>query len=317
MHVQVQSWDEVSSETLARFLFEVRQREGLFSESMTLDNYIRQIEWLSDRMNSVPIVAYANREIVGWLAFFSFVPKIGTIGRWHPIIKVDSQKEVIATKLLKASIAYAKNNGFDRFEVELTGITTQTEVIAQQYQGWYRAEGLYISAEEARLERDLTQEPWLTPTIPPEFQLVSLSNYSNDELQAPFFEMFDNSHDRFWLDQTEDQRLETFRFWFDRDRPFVNEATRVLVNDEQVVGLTVVRPVQEVGMLGPIAVLPQFRRQGLGRALLAFSMQGILASGFSKVQLEFDITNDPAFKLYNLMGFQPVHRLKIFVLNLR
>lgn len=317
MRVQVQSWDEVSSETLAHFLLEVRQREGLFSEFVTLEDYIRQIEWLTNRMSSVPIIAYSYREIIGWLAFFSFVPKIGTIGRWQPIIQPGSQKDVIAARLLKASIAHAKDNDFDRFEVELTGITDQTEALAQQYQRWYEAEGLHISAEEARLERDLTQESWSIPTISSEFRLVALSNYSNDELQGPFFEMFDNSNDRFWLDLTEEQRLETFRFWFDRNRPFVHEATRVLVRDEQVIGLTVVRPVQEVAMLGPIAILSQFRRQGLGQALLAFSMQGILASGFSKVQLEFDITNGPAFELYSRMGFQHVHRLKIFVLSLR
>ena len=69
-------------------------------------------------------------------------------------------------------------------------------------------------------------------------------------------------------------------------------------------------------MVGPIGVLPQYRRQGLGRGLLAFSMEGTLAAGFSKVQLEFDITNEPAFALYQSMGFDHVHGLRIFAKSL-
>ena len=69
-------------------------------------------------------------------------------------------------------------------------------------------------------------------------------------------------------------------------------------------------------MLGPIAVLPQFRRRGLGRALMAYSFQGTLKSGISRMQLEFDITNKPALELYLALGFKHVHRLAIFAIAL-
>ena len=128
--------------------------------------------------------------------------------------------------------------------------------------------------------------------------------------------MFDNSNDRFWLDQTPSERLEAFKFWFDRERPIVEDATAVLVKDQEIVGLTVVRPIQDVGMLGPIAILSKYRRQGLGRTLMEFSFRGTVESGFSKMQLEFDITNEPALNLYTELGFQHVHRLVIFVMNL-
>jgi ribosomal protein S18 acetylase RimI-like enzyme len=127
--------------------------------------------------------------------------------------------------------------------------------------------------------------------------------------------MFDNNKDRFWLDQTPDQRKECFTFWFDRERPFIDEATGVLLKDNEIIGLTVVRPIQEVGMLGPIAVTPEFRRQGLGRALMAYSFHGALKTGFMKIQLEFDITNEPALQLYTELGFTHVHRLVIFAIS--
>ncbi|MHA2427754.1 MAG: N-acetyltransferase family protein, partial [Candidatus Hermodarchaeia archaeon] len=148
-----------------------------------------------------------------------------------------------------------------------------------------------------------------------EFQICPIDQFTNDELQAPFFVMFDNNKDRFWLDQTPDQRKECFTFWFDRERPFIDEATGVLLKDNEIIGLTVVRPIQEVGMLGPIAVTPEFRRQGLGRALMAYSFHGALKTGFMKIQLEFDITNEPALQLYTELGFTHVHRLVIFAIS--
>jgi ribosomal protein S18 acetylase RimI-like enzyme len=45
-------------------------------------------------------------------------------------------------------------------------------------------------------------------------------------------------------------------------------------------------------------------------------MRGTLASGFPKVQLEFDITNKPALALYDALGFQHVHGLRIFAMAL-
>jgi GNAT superfamily N-acetyltransferase len=316
MHIQVQTWDDISKEQLAQYWYETRQAEGVVSESTSMEGFNNFMRWVLERENSVPIVAYVDDEVVGWLAFFSFVPKIGTIGRWHPVVKPGPLRTQIATELLRATITHAKAQGFDRLEAELTEITAHTESRAEMYQRWLEAQKFYLATEEARLELKLTDDLLPPVRVPSDFELVSLDVYTNEELQGPFFEMFDNSIDRFWLDQTVEQRLDTFNFWFNRERPIIEKGTCVLVKGAGIVGITVVRPVQDVGMLGPIAVLSQYRRQGLGRGLLAFSMRGTVASGFSTMQLEFDITNEPAFALYRSLGFEHVHGLRIFALAL-
>ena len=316
MHVQVQSWDDISKELLARHFRDTRQAEGVLSEPSSMEGFYNFIRWVSERDDSVPVVAYVDEEVVGWLAFFSFVPKVGTIGRWHPVVKPGFLREQIASELLKATIAHAKAQGFERLEAELTEITAHTESRAQVYQRWLEVEGFHLATEEARLELKLSDDMFSPVHLPEEYELVPLGEYTNRELQRPFFEMFDNSIDRFWLDQTVEQRLDTFNFWFNRDRPIIEEATRVLTKETAIVGITVVRPIQDSGMLGPIAVLPQYRRRGLGRGLIAFSMRGTLASGFPTMQLEFDITNEPAFALYRSLGFEQVHELRIFALVL-
>ena len=316
MQIRIQSWEEINQENLAKFIIETRQREGAPTDPATIETFRNYIERMSQRPESVPIVAYSNHHIVGWLVLFSFIPKVATIGRWHPTVKPGSQPEIIAARLLEASINHAQAQGFERFEAELTEITPSTELRAQQYQRWLEAQGMYLVVEEARFERKLTPTSVPVVHLPPNFELMPLAKFTNEELRDPFFEMFNNSMDRFWLDQPAEQRLTAYNFWFDRERPFIDQASSVLVKGPEIVGVTVVRPIREVGMLGPIGVIPQYRRQGLGCGLLAFSMQGALASGFSTVQLEVDITNEPACALYQTMGFQHVNGLRIFALTL-
>lgn len=316
MDIRIIPWKDVNPEELAQFSVQVRRQEGLAPENMTTDTLLNAINWWMNRNDSTPILAYVNDRLAGWLVFFSFLPTIATIGRWHPIVALHPQKDEIAHRLLKASIDLAKSRNYTRLEVEVTGITPENEYGYEQNKKWYEARGLSLSSEESRLEKDLTQQPLPEPTFASEFQICPIAQFTNDELQTPFFEMFDNSQDRFWLDQTPDQRKECFTFWFDRERPLIDEATGVLLKDNEIIGLTVVRPIQEVGMLGPIAVTPQYRRQGLGRALMAYSFQGALKTGIMKIQLEFDITNEPALQLYTELGFTHVHRLVIFAISL-
>jgi hypothetical protein len=44
----------------------------------------------------IPIIAYSNGQIVGWLAIYTGFGKIGFIGKWHPIVRVGSDQDTIA-----------------------------------------------------------------------------------------------------------------------------------------------------------------------------------------------------------------------------
>ncbi|MFX1403047.1 MAG: GNAT family N-acetyltransferase [Promethearchaeota archaeon] len=316
MDIHIHSWDDVNSDKIAEFSNQARQRDSLIIEPPTIDSFCNAIEWWKNRTRSVPIIAYSNDQIVGWLVFFSITPTTATIGRWHPVADPGQRQTEISEQLLQTAIAYAKEQNFERFEAEITGITPQNEAVYEVYKKWYEAQGMHLATEELRLELDLTQQASTELNFPPQFQLRPLADYSNEDLEGPFCEMFDDSKDRFWLDQTMKQRREIFQYWFDRERPFIEESTAVLVKDKEIVGFTIVRLIQDAGMLGPIAVSSRYRRQGLGRALMAFSLRGALQCGLTKMQLEFDIINEPAYQLYTKLGFSPVHRLVLFALRL-
>ena len=118
------------------------------------------------RTDSTPIIAYSGDTIVGWLVQFSFVPKIATIGRWHPVVQHGPDKDKIALQLLKTSKEYAKEKQYGRLEAELTGITEKNESWYHLYAKWYIAQGFRLSSEESRLEKDLTKQDFPKPQIP-------------------------------------------------------------------------------------------------------------------------------------------------------
>ncbi len=61
---------------------------------------------------------------------------------------------------------------------------------------------------------------------------------------------------------------------------------------------------QEVGAIQNVAVLPDFRQRGLGKALVCSSLKGYRDAGVERVTLEVTADNFPAVRLYESIGFQ-------------
>ena len=62
----------------------------------------------------------------------------------------------------------------------------------------------------------------------------------------------------------------------------------------------------DAGGIQNVAVLPDFRRQGLGRALVLKALDGFKKAGIRKVALEVTATNSTAFHLYKRIGFETI-----------
>jgi ribosomal protein S18 acetylase RimI-like enzyme len=60
----------------------------------------------------------------------------------------------------------------------------------------------------------------------------------------------------------------------------------------------------EVGAVQNIAVLPDYRGRGIGRALLLKALHGFKEYGIQRVTLEVTADNIPATKLYTRIGFK-------------
>jgi ribosomal protein S18 acetylase RimI-like enzyme len=59
----------------------------------------------------------------------------------------------------------------------------------------------------------------------------------------------------------------------------------------------------EIGAIQNVAVLPEYRRRGIGQTLVRGALQGFQHAGVKRVTLEATSDNSPAVNLYNRIGF--------------
>ena len=62
----------------------------------------------------------------------------------------------------------------------------------------------------------------------------------------------------------------------------------------------------DLGAIQNVAVLPDFRRRGLGETLVLKSLHGFRDAGLKQVTLEVTAENTPAVRLYEKLGFHTV-----------
>lgn len=92
------------------------------------------------------------------------------------------------------------------------------------------------------------------------------------------------------------------------------ENGRMLVVEEEnrAVAYVSLRFVLDEGYLNNIAVLPEYRRKGMGRALLTALAEEGRTLGLSFLTLEVRISNEPAKALYRSLGYELVGRRRRF-----
>jgi mycothiol synthase len=66
-------------------------------------------------------------------------------------------------------------------------------------------------------------------------------------------------------------------------------------------------PINRIGDLGPVGARPEYRRQGLSRAVLLECMHRMQRRGVERVSVSTGVTNEPALRLYGSVGFRVVN----------
>ena len=74
----------------------------------------------------------------------------------------------------------------------------------------------------------------------------------------------------------------------------------------RTVAFAVVWVMDQTAQLQEFAVSPDFRGKGLGQGFLLYLFQRVKERGSKKMQLEYREGNEPAFHLYQKMGFKEV-----------
>ena len=96
--------------------------------------------------------------------------------------------------------------------------------------------------------------------------------------------------------------------------PLIAEASALARHRGQGLGLVVVTEVApRHGHLTQVAVVPQYRRRGIGQLLLDHSVSRLVERHFETFSLIVSRDNAPALSLYQTSGLQPVLSFPVFV----
>lgn len=90
----------------------------------------------------------------------------------------------------------------------------------------------------------------------------------------------------------------------------------VTVTPEGVIAAYVngwIDPVNRIGDFGPVGALPAYRRQGLTRAALLEGLRRMRAHGMERVCISTGVSNTPALRLYESLGFTIVNKYLDYV----
>jgi len=93
------------------------------------------------------------------------------------------------------------------------------------------------------------------------------------------------------------------------DREFVVEAPN---GDLAAFCVTWPDIVNRVGLFEPVAVHPDYRRLGLGRAVMRAGMAAMRSSGMEHAEVMYETTNAGSGPLYRDEGFVPTHKVVLF-----
>ena len=72
-------------------------------------------------------------------------------------------------------------------------------------------------------------------------------------------------------------------------------------------------PVNRIGDFGPVGARPAYRRQGLTRAVLLEGLRRLKACGMDRVCVSTGVSNTPALRLYESVGFRIVNKYLDYV----
>ena len=87
-----------------------------------------------------------------------------------------------------------------------------------------------------------------------------------------------------------------------------NVYVAVALADDERAGYAEIRMIAGEGQIYNIAIAPEFRREGIGEALLRHCIDKAGADGCRLVTLEVRSGNGPAMELYKKLGFREVGR---------
>jgi ribosomal protein S18 acetylase RimI-like enzyme len=291
-------------------LLNMKSRKGTPLESgKSVDEIAKGIETISNTDGYQILTASDdNGNLVGWMCYYVAFPLMTFISGFHPVVAERPDSENIALKLIEASKSELVRQNRSRLEIELVFPSEAHRAYSTELVDWYKMSGFKFAAEEIHMRSDLNSVELPVLFLPKAYNLRRFSEVPFDRIEGSAFRTLKDSKEGLFLSLSQPEQEVTIRYWFDKSRPYIEDSSLLLEKEEEIVGFVITR-IDDDGKpdLGPVGLVPEARRKGLGSFLLVEVLKSLKDSSSSLVYLDTTITNNPAQRLYRKYGFEDVY----------
>ena len=256
-------------------------------------------EWWSERPELIPMnlrIALVDEKIVGYLQAHEEgdVLNIADESCVHP----DFRGRGIGSQFVELAESWARERHIPRLHMH---------AVTDEARELYQARGFELVRFFWRMEIDLVEEP-PPPNVPSGFFIRGYEPGVDDEaLHAMNQEAFAEH----W--EFVPQRIDSWMSWRTSRSDYDPALWQLAIHGDEIAGAALSFGSRGLGWILDLAVGSDWRKQGLGLALLRAAFRELHARGFTHVGLEVDSENETgATRLYERAGMRVTRRYATF-----
>lgn len=294
-------------EKLAKITKHARRGTPVESDK-TIEEITKNIEGLSISDGYQIFIALDDEEnIVGLIYYYVGFPLMSFIGGFLPLVDETREPEEIAIPLIEASKKEIVENGRSRLEIELVLPTDEHRSYSERFVEWYKKCGFKFAAEEMHMKTDLSGIELPELDLPRGYTLKKFSEVSYEKLKDSGFRTLKDSKEGLFLSMNHAEQEVTLEYFFDRSKPYIDDASLILEKDDEIIGFVITRMNDDEPEIGPVGIAPEARGEGLATYLFVCVLKNLKDSGATNACLDTTVTNFPAQGLYRRYGFKEAY----------
>lgn len=315
LEIQVLGWEQVDLDDLAFLAWKSRRGSPLWVEGQTAADFKDYLRAGKNRWPQTTLVcARQDQKLVGWLGVITEDPLIYELWRWHPFLLPEEDLPSVAQGLLLASIGLTRYHGAQSLEVcchlNQNQLGSEAEDFYRLQGEMYQKAGLKMTDETVHMTCSASEcSPQKPASIPEPFLICNYHPSYHQQAYTCYLAAFSAGSDRSILHKTPEQREAAFEAYLAGN--LNTNASKLLLEDGQVRGISLIQTRERVGdeHLALLAIAPEIQGQGWGRILASSSMETAAQGGDKLFSVGVDLTNQPAYRLYQSLGFKTQTKL--------
>ena len=271
---------------------------GLVPSNMPLNGVKDSLINQSERFPPEKIwIAKEGEKVTGWLSISRENEGSLELGRWEPVVKDISQKEVI-TSLLKKCIDYSSNIK-NKLYCSYSYDESSNEDFLRYYKDQFHKWGFIVKEQIVFMVLDKINSG-LRKSLPSDYQIVNIFTVKTSEISELSYDVFKEGNDRHMRLSKDKMVLEIEKKLSEN---VFEDLSVAIKKNEEVVGFSVVKDREFDYHIDLIVIKKQFQRLGLGTYLITLAIDQ-LSSKEKRITLGVDKLNKEARKLYRKLGFK-------------